>query len=168
MMLQHNKRQEPARADEKKSDFVSLHTVIPLLCRHRVGLLATADISAVPHVVPVCFVVQEVAIYSAIDHKPKRQSGYRMKRIRNIIANPRVAFLVQHYEEDWEELYYVMVRGSAAILENGAERVQALTLLEEKYPQYRERQLTASTGLVVKIVPETVQHWSWKQAVVSR
>ena len=129
---------------------------------HRVGHLATADAAGAPHLVPVCFVYDGQAIYTAIDHKPKRQTGYRMKRIRNILDNPQVAFLVDHYDEDWHQLYYVLIRGTATILESGTERQQALALLEEKYAPYRERHLASSTGLVIKIVPTAMHRWSWQ------
>ena len=77
---------------------------------HRIGHLATADSPGAPHLVPICFVYDGHAIYSAIDHKPKRRTGYGMKRIRNIVENPRVAFLIHHYEEDWQQLYYVLIQ----------------------------------------------------------
>lgn len=109
--------------------------------------------------VPVCFAYDGRAVYSAIDHKPKRRAGYGMKRIRNIIENPNVAFLVHHYEEDWRRLYYVMMRGPATILEAGRERGQAFALLEEKYAQYRERRLSGSDGLVIRIVPQRITRW---------
>ena len=134
-----------------------------MLQTYRTGHLATADATAIPHVVPICFVYDGHAIYSAIDHKPKRSTGYRMKRIRNMLDNPRVAFIVDHYDEDWEQLSYILIRGAASILESGPERQHALHLLEAKYPQYRQRQLAQSIGLVVKIVPETIRHWSWRQ-----
>jgi hypothetical protein len=35
-------------------------------------------------------------------------------------------------------------------------------LLEDKYVQYRERQLAQSDGLVIKIVPERIQRWGWQ------
>jgi PPOX class probable F420-dependent enzyme len=115
-----------------------------------------------PHLVPICFVYDGHAIYSAIDHKPKRRTGYGMKRIRNILENPRVAFLVHHYEEDWQQLSHVFIRGTASVLESGPEHQRALRLLEDKYVQYRERQLAQGDGLVIKIVPERVQPWSWQ------
>ena len=40
--------------------------------RRRIGHLATADRSAVPHVVPVCFGLAEDRLYITIDQKPKR------------------------------------------------------------------------------------------------
>jgi PPOX class probable F420-dependent enzyme len=133
---------------------------------HRIGHLATADSLGAPHLVPICFVYDGYAIYSAIDHKPKRRTGYGMKRIRNIVENPRMAFLIHHYEEDWQQLYYVLIRGTATILESGLERQRALLLLEDKYVQYRERQLAQGDGLVIKLVPESIQRWGWQDAPV--
>jgi PPOX class probable F420-dependent enzyme len=129
---------------------------------HRIGHLATADGTGAPHLVPICFVYDGQAIYSALDHKPKRRTGYQMKRIRNMVENPRVAFLVHHYEEDWQQLSYVLIRGTATVLDSGPERQRALALLEEKYVQYRERHLVQSDGLVIKIVPERMQRWGWQ------
>src|SRR5215510_3393232 len=136
--------------------------LIALLQAYRIGHLATADGTGAPHLVPICFTYDGQAIYSAIDHKPKRRTGYGMKRIRNIVENPRVAFLVHHYEEDWQQLYYVLMRGTATILESGPERQRALLLLEDKYRQYRDRQLAQGDGLVIKIVPERIQRWGWQ------
>jgi PPOX class probable F420-dependent enzyme len=143
----------------------TLKDVYPILANHRIGHLATADAEAAPHLVPICFAVAEQAVYSAIDHKPKRRTGYQMKRIRNIVANPQVAFLVHHYEEDWTRLHYVMVRGTASLLEEGAEYRRALALLEAKYTQYRERRLSEMAALVIKITPTTVRHWGWQEGV---
>ena len=138
--------------------------LMALMQAHRIGHLATADDTGAPHLVPICFTYDGQAIYSAIDHKPKRRTGYSMKRIRNIVENPRVAFLVHHYEEDWQQLYYVLIRGPALILDSGPERQRALALLEDKYVQYRERHLAQGDGLVIKIVPERIQRWGWQSS----
>ena len=135
-----------------------------MLQSFRVGHLATADAEGVPHLVPICFVYDGQAVYTAIDHKPKRATGYRMKRIRNMLENPHVTFLIDHYEEDWRRLSYVMIQGHAQILESGPERQRALALLEDKYTQYRERQLAQEAGLVIKIVPDSIRHWAWKNS----
>jgi len=139
-----------------------------LLQAYRIGHLATADSTGAPHLVPICFTYDGQAIYSAIDHKPKRRTGYGLKRIRNMVENPRVAFLVHHYEEDWQQLSYVLIRGTATILDSGPERQRALALLEDKYVQYQERHLAQSDGLVIKIVPESVQRWGWQSAQTRR
>jgi hypothetical protein len=57
------------------------------------------------------------------------------------------------------------MRGPATILEDGPERQRALTMLEAKYPQYRERHLAGSAGLVIKILPTSVRHWGWHEAL---
>ena len=138
--------------------------LMALIQAYRIGHLATADGSGAPHLIPICFAYDGQAVYSAIDHKPKRRTGYRMKRIRNMVENPRVAFLVHHYEEDWQQLSYVLIRGTATILDSGPERQRALALLEDKYVQYQERHLAQGAGLVIKIVPESLQRWGWQSS----
>ena len=119
--------------------------------------LATADAHGSPHVVPVCYAFDGRHIYSAIDLKPKRVSARRLKRVRNIVANPRVAFVVDEYGEDWSTLAYVLIRGVAEILEDGDEQSRAETLLRDKYPQYVE--LLEEGCTVLRITPETVNSW---------
>src|SRR5256712_14109315 len=124
-----------------------------LIQTHRIGHLATADGTGATHLVPICFTYDGQAIYSALDHKPKRRTGYSMKRIRNIVENPRVAFLVHHYEEDWQQLYYVLIRGPALFLDRGPERQRALAVLQDNYVQDRERHLAQGERLRNKLVP---------------
>jgi len=155
---------DPSRRERDTSDMVVPEDLHTRLRTHRVGHLATADAAGMPHIVPVCFVYDGEAIYSAIDHKPKRRTGYGMKRVRNMLENPRVAFMVDHYDEDWQQLYYILIRGTATILEQGEDYHRALALLEAKYAQYRERRLRDMAALVVQIMPETVQHWAWREA----
>ena len=90
------------------------------LTRRRIGHLATADDSRKPHLVPVCFAVHELAIYTAIDEKPK--SGHVLTRVRNIAENPNVAFLVDHYEDDWSRLGWLRIDGAAELVSEGSER----------------------------------------------
>jgi len=110
----------------------------------RVGHLATADAAAVPHVVPVCFVCTDTSLYVTIDAKPKG-SAAGLKRIRNILENPNVAFIADRYDDDWARLGWVMLRGAAEILEPGAEHDRAQALLRERYPQYR--------GMAIEVLP---------------
>lgn len=125
----------------------------------RVARLATLDETGHPHLVPVCYATDGRAYYSAIDRKPKRTPPERLRRVRNIRANPRVALLFDHYEEDWRGLRYVMVQGQAELLSGGPEWEAARGLLEAKYPQYAAMPLGAG-GLMIKITPERVIAWS--------
>ena len=125
----------------------------------RVGHLATASADGVPHVVPVCFVFDGACVYSAIDAKPKRVSAPKLRRLQNIQANPRVSFLVDRYDEDWKRLRYVLIFGRAEILESGQDHERALTLLREKYAQYRTMS-GFGQGPVIRLTPERVTSWS--------
>jgi PPOX class probable F420-dependent enzyme len=101
----------------------------------RVARLATTDPDGRPHLVPIVFALDGDTLYSAVDRKPKRSSTLR--RIENARARPEVTILVDHYEEDWARLWWIRLRGRARVLDEGEERERALTLLAEKYPQYR-------------------------------
>ncbi len=71
-------------------------------------------------------------IYSAVDAKPK--SSTDLRRLRNIRANPRVAVLADHYENDWARLWWVRADGRATILDDPAAMAPALALLAGPLP----------------------------------
>lgn len=121
----------------------------------RVGRLATADADGAPHLVPVCFALQETTLYVTIDEKPKR--GGELKRLRNIRENPAAAFLADRYDEDWRRLGWVILRGRADILIGGAEHDGAQALLRARYPQYRAMDLAPLPVIALRI--EKVSHW---------
>lgn len=101
----------------------------------RVGRLATVTGDGAPHVVPCCFVLEADTIYSAVDAKPK--STLALRRLDNIRANPLASLVVDHYSDDWNELWWVRVDGAARIvIESSGEHRAALAALTEKYRQY--------------------------------
>jgi PPOX class probable F420-dependent enzyme len=126
------------------------------LASRRVGHLATADARATPHLVPVCFVVSESALYITIDQKPKGDPR-ALKRLKNIIENPAVAFVADRYDEDWTRLGWVMLRGPAEILGDGVEHDRAQVLLRSRYPQYRGMDLDGLPVIAIRI--ERVTSW---------
>lgn len=116
----------------------------------RVGHLATADQSGAPYLVPVCYAIGENSLYITIDEKPKRRDR-PVKRLRNILENPRAAFVVDRWDEDWTRLGWVMLRGAAEILEGGAEHDAAQELLRCRYQQYRTMNLAELPVIVLRI-----------------
>jgi len=122
----------------------------------RVGHLATADAQAIPHLVPVCFVVSGGALYITIDQKPKGDVR-ALKRLRNIAENPVASFVADRWDEDWSRLGWVMLRGPAQILDDGAEHEQAQALLRSRYPQYRQMELSGLPVIAIRI--ERVTSW---------
>ncbi|HVB16245.1 MAG TPA: TIGR03668 family PPOX class F420-dependent oxidoreductase [Stellaceae bacterium] len=124
------------------------------LDQSRVGHLATADAGGVPHVIPVCYAVEGATLYITIDEKPKRQD-IPLKRVRNILENPQVAFVADHWDEDWSRLGWVMLRGSAEILDAGAEHDHAQALLIKRYKQYRTMHLADLPVIALRIARAT-------------
>ena len=132
---------------------------LAFLNAQRVGRLATADRDGHPHVVPVCYACNGVSLYIALDAKPKRVAPERLKRVRNILDNPHVALVIDRYSEDWSELAYLLVRGNASLLPPGnAEHAGAITLLRDRYPQYRAMPIEDQP--VIAIRPSSIISWS--------
>ena len=81
----------------------------------RVARLATADADAQPHAIPVCFAVVDGAIYIGLDAKPKSVNVLRLRRVRNMTANPQASLIVDRYDEDWTKLGYVLISATATL-----------------------------------------------------
>ena len=127
---------------------------LDFLDRSRVGHLATVDAGGAPHVIPVCYAATEDSLYITIDEKPKRQDR-PLKRLRNILENPRAAVVVDRWDEDWSRLGWVMLRGRAEILYAGPEHDRAQALLVARYPQYRAMQLGDLPVIALRIARAT-------------
>jgi PPOX class probable F420-dependent enzyme len=121
-----------------------------------VAMLATVGPDAAPHIVPVVFAVHGDVVYTAVD--AKRKSTRRLRRLANIEANPQVSLLVDHYEDDWSQLWWVRADGEAAVHYSGEEMASGYALLRKKYVQY---QRIALDGPVVTV---DVKRWSSWQA----
>jgi PPOX class probable F420-dependent enzyme len=120
-----------------------------------VAVLATVGSEGAPHVVPVVFAVHADVIYTAID--AKRKSTRRLRRLANIEQNPQVSLLVEHYDDDWAQLWWVRADGVAEVHYRGDEMAECYALLRRKYPQY---QRIALDGPVVRV---DVRKWSsWR------
>jgi PPOX class probable F420-dependent enzyme len=120
----------------------------------RVGHLATVTPANRAHLVPCCFVLSADTAYSAIDAKPK--STLMLRRLENIESNGAASLLVDHYDEDWDALWWVRVDGTGRIVEEAGERELALALLVAKYEQYRAVPLP---GPVLAIDIDTWRTW---------
>jgi PPOX class probable F420-dependent enzyme len=120
----------------------------------RVARLATTDPDGRPHLVPIVFALEGDTLYSAVDRKPKRSS--KLRRIENARTRPDVTILVDHYEESWDQLWWIRLRGRARVLDDGDEREHALTLLREKYSQYVKE---PPDGPVLAVDVTEVREW---------
>lgn len=131
----------------------------------RVARMATVDATGHPHIVPVCFVYDGHAFYTALDLKPKRVTPKRLARARHIKRKPDVALLIDDYQEDWKRLWYILIRGTATLLSssNGEEHTVTCGLLRDKYPQYAAGLLPDDAPLI-RIVPKRIASWSSAEA----
>ena len=123
----------------------------------RVAHLATADRNGQPHVIPICFVFDGKCFYSPIDEKPKRVAPRKLKRLRNIEANPNVALVIDRYDEDWQKLAYVLVSGTAQMVVRGKRHEKAVLLLRKKYRQYRA--MAIHERPIISITPNRIVVW---------
>ena len=128
-----------------------------LLETERVGHLGTVDDAGRPHVVPVCYVVTWPTLYITIDGKPKRHDR-PLRRLRNIAANPDIMVTVDHYNEDWSRLAWVMLSGHADILAEGAEHDMAQALLAARYPQLKAMHIAGLPVIALRIAK--VRSWA--------
>ncbi|OBI01657.1 TIGR03668 family PPOX class F420-dependent oxidoreductase [Mycobacterium scrofulaceum] len=124
------------------------------LTRSRAARLATITPEGLPHLVPVVFAVADSAdvVYTAVDAKPK--TTRRLRRLANIEHNPNVSLLADHYAEDWTQLWWVRVDGTATIHADGLAMDSAYRLLRAKYPQYQ------SVSLNGPVIAIAVRRWS--------
>jgi len=133
---------------------------------HRVARFASVDGEGQPHVLPVCFAVLGESAYFTIDEKPKRVGAWRLKRMRNIVANPRVALVVDRYAEDWGRLGWVMLQGRADVLTDGDEHDRAQAALRARYPQLATMAIEALPVVAIRI--EQVKSWGNLDLAVCR
>jgi PPOX class probable F420-dependent enzyme len=120
----------------------------------RVARLATVDRAGDPHLVPICFAVENDTAYSAVDAKPKASPD--LKRLRNIAGHHQVTLLVDHYEDDWERVWLVRLDGTAVVHDTGtATHDHGRRLLAAKYVQYRD-----APGLLGRMVVIRATKWT--------
>ena len=134
-----------------------------LLAEERSGVLGTVARSGLPQLVPVCFALVGGDVAIAIDEKPKR--GVTLARVRNIERDPRATLLVDHYEDQWEQLAWLRLEGDAGVLERGDEWPEALDALRRRYPRYRAMALEELP--LIRLRPTRVVGWRWQDGQTS-
>jgi PPOX class probable F420-dependent enzyme len=124
----------------------------------RVARLATVAPDGRPHLVPLTFALLDGdTLVSAVDHKPKRTTALR--RLDHIAAEPRVALLADHYDDDWARLWWVRADGRARVVAAGDEpalRATAGSALAARYVPYRDR---PPEGALIVVAVERWSGW---------
>ena len=127
-----------------------------------VARLATVGTGRAPQLVPVVFASAGAALWSPIDGKPKR--GGELQRVRNVRINPEVGLLLDHYEADWEKLWWLRIEGLARIVQPALPAEDplvklAVDALRRKYPQYTGVPLLRDPPTLLAIEPVEIRSW---------
>lgn len=126
-----------------------------MLAEERVARLGFLDRGGGPRVLPIVFVLQGKAAWTAIDRKPKRDPTGELARLRFLRSRPEVALTVDRYDEDWSRLAWVQLLGIASIVP-ASQAKGALAALAGKYEQY----VSASPpGPLIRIEPRRMLCW---------
>jgi PPOX class probable F420-dependent enzyme len=124
-----------------------------LLEQGRVARLGLLDEGDRPRVLPVTYAVHDAALWSAIDHKPKRTD--EPARVRYLRRRPEAAVTVDRYSDDWSELAWVQVLGTVEVID-AVHAPEALEALTEKYEPYLAE---PPQGPLLRIAPRRVLWW---------
>jgi PPOX class probable F420-dependent enzyme len=120
-----------------------------------VARLATVRPDGRPHLVPVVFACSGALIYLPIDRKPKTDKP--LQRLTNIEHQPNISLLVDHYAEEWSDLWWVRIDGFAQVRDDSPTVESAHGLLRAKYDQY---ETVALEPIVVVVSVSRVASWS--------
>ena len=118
----------------------------------RVARVGTLDQRGSLHLVPVVYAVDGDTWYSPSDAGPRP-----VKRLRNVLADPRAAILIDDYDEVWSRVWWVRLRGPGRMIEATAEGERARRLLGAKYPQFAEAPAASLAGPVMAV---DIQEWA--------
>jgi PPOX class probable F420-dependent enzyme len=122
----------------------------------RVARLATLRPDGSARLVPITFVLLDGLVCSAVDEvKPKRSA--RLARLDDVRSDPRAAVLVDSYVEDWAQLWWVRIDGTAEIHETGELATLARAALVDKYPLYVA---SPPQGPVLALTPTRWAGWT--------
>jgi PPOX class probable F420-dependent enzyme len=115
-------------------------------CEH--GVLATVHAERGVDAVPVVFAVDGRRLLLPVD-TVKAKSTTQLQRLANLAGDPRCVLLVDHYDEDWSELWWVRVHGTATVIEA---RDEALT----RFVAYHDDGAVVAT---IVLQPDQVTGW---------
>jgi PPOX class probable F420-dependent enzyme len=126
------------------------------LAAARVARLATSSVDGVVHLVPVCFALMPGRVVSVVDQKPK--TSLKLRRLQDMRETGRAVLLVDHYDDDWSQLWWIRVTGAATVHEPGDPvDAAARTALTAKYEQYRA---LSPPGPVWSIALDELRWWA--------
>jgi len=130
----------------------------------RRAVLATIGPDGRPRLVPICFVLHDTqpVLYSPIDEKPKRTADpLALGRVQDVLTDPRVSVLVDHWDEDWVHLGWLRCHGVATLVlptaADAPEHAKVVVDLQTRYLQYAAHRLEGRP--IIRIAIESATSW---------
>ncbi len=102
----------------------------------------------------VTFAVIGFNVVHMIDEKPKTTRN--LQRLQNVETLPIASMLVDHYDEDWKQLWWVRADGEVTIEKDGDLWWEARSRLKAKYRQYRN---SPPTGPAIFLSIDRLTAW---------
>lgn len=119
-----------------------------------VAALATTYPDGLPHVVPICPVLDLDHLVFATE--PDTQ------KVLNLRSSPFVSVGFDEYLEDWTRLRQVIVHGEATLLDGGFEWRRDRQLLYDKYPQYEAGSpIVEGSTFIVEVRIDRLSSWGF-------
>ena len=138
-----------------------------LITDYPVARLATLQKDGTPHQVPIVFVWLEGRFWSPIDGKPK--IGNKLQRITNVLDNPHGSLIIDNYDEDWTQLWWIRVAVEVSVIrldESPADVRQSVTAaLLAKYPQYASVPVFRDPPTLLSMKPHEFVSWSAEKEI---
>ena len=148
-----------SRREMTNSNVLPTKREVTFIQTQKIARMATVDKSGKPLALPICYAYDGNYIYTPIDKKPKRVAPMELNRIKNIENNPNVSVVIDRYYEDWTRIAYIIIHGTAVVIDGGKEYRESLRILSEKYRQYKHMKLSQLGLPVIKIIPNRFVSW---------
>jgi PPOX class probable F420-dependent enzyme len=124
-----------------------------------VARLGLVDGENRPYALPIVFARVGDALWSPVDGKPKRHG--RLARLERIERAPDVTVLLDHYADDWRELWWIRLEGRASVVEGQHSDWQAaVRALHGKYRQYREVEMFHAEPIMIRFAWRRISWWA--------
>ncbi len=125
-------------------------------CRQRLAearhaVLGTIHAERGPDLVPVVHALVTPDVIALPVDRVKAKRTVRLARVANLARDPRATVLVDAYDDDWEQLWWVRAGGRATMHHPSGPAIDALA---ERYDQYR------LPGTIDALILLDVERWT--------
>ncbi|MCZ6501524.1 MAG: hypothetical protein O6945_03305, partial [Gammaproteobacteria bacterium] len=126
--------------------------------------LSTLNVDGSPHQIPIVFTWHAGCFWSPIDGKPKQK--VQPTRVQNAIANPVASLLIDKYDDDWTQLWWIRADLEITVVQLDEADTETLkivrqvkTKLEEKYLQYGSTPVLREPATILAMRPTALTSW---------